>query len=128
MIGSGIVAIDGVTFRVPVVKLERQAEFLDKYAERVQSGELKRELIGVYYNYSLEFGLESDKEAYNALWQKLTEPQEFHQVTLPDNMGAYTFTAYVASVKDAIIYVQGDRRMMEGLTCDFIAKSPARRA
>ena len=87
MTGGGVITIDGKAFDVPVIKLERQAEFLDKYAERVQSGELKRELIGVYYNYSLELGATSNKEEYHALWDKLTEPKEFHQVTLPDNMG-----------------------------------------
>ena len=128
MTGGGIVTIDGRAFDVPVIKLERQAEFLDKYAERVQSGELKRELIGVYYNYSLELGATSNKEEYHALWDKLTEPKEFHQVTLPDNMGMYTFTAYIAGVKDGIIYAKGSNRIMDGLTCDFIAKAPARRA
>jgi len=31
MTGGGVITIDGRAFDVPVIKLERQAEFLDKY-------------------------------------------------------------------------------------------------
>ena len=41
------IKIDGISYDVPLVSIKRTAEFLDKYAERTEDGDLKRELIGV---------------------------------------------------------------------------------
>ena len=43
------IEIDGVYFDVPFLSIKRTADFLDKYAERTEDGDLKRELIGVYF-------------------------------------------------------------------------------
>ena len=51
-----MITIDGTTYDVPITKLSRSADFLDRYATRTENGDLKRDLIGVYYNYQLEFG------------------------------------------------------------------------
>src|SRR5574340_410654 len=95
-----MIIIDGITFNIPIVSIHRKADFLDKYAERTEDGILHRELIGVYFNYELKFGSTAPNTEYAALWQKLTEPEEFHTVTLPDEDGDFTFTAYFAGVSD----------------------------
>jgi hypothetical protein len=49
---SDFLTIDGEVYNVAVLTgLDRNADFLDKYAERTDDGDLKRELIGVYFNY-----------------------------------------------------------------------------
>ena len=95
-------AFDGQSFDIPVVKLTRRAEFLDKFANRTENGDLQRELIGVYYNYQLQLGRTLDTKEYARLWRKLTEPVEFHTVTVPDESGDYTFTAYFSNVGDEL--------------------------
>ena len=45
--------IDGENFKVDVLSCKRTADFLDKHAKRTENGDLKRELIGVYFNYKL---------------------------------------------------------------------------
>ena len=50
------IVIDGTTYDIPILSIKRKAEFLDKYAERTEDGILHRELIGVYFNYELQFG------------------------------------------------------------------------
>lgn len=124
---SGIVTVDNVTYQVPVVSMKRKADFLDKYAERTTDGQLHRELIGVYYNYQLQFGRASASE-YHRLWDKLTEPQEFHIVKVPDEDGFFTFKAYFSNVADEFVFVHSDgvTRVMGGLTVNFIAQKPAR--
>lgn len=121
-----MITIDGVTFDIPVIRMTRKAEFLDKYAERTEDGVLHRELIGVYFNYQLQFGSTNDTAAYAALWLKLTEPEEFHTVIVPDEDGDYTFTAYFSSVGDEIRRVKDSQAFFKSLTVNFIAKSPAR--
>jgi predicted ATP-grasp superfamily ATP-dependent carboligase len=120
------VIIDGTTFDIPVISLIRKADVLDKYAERCEDGILHREIIGVYFNYQLSFGSTTDTAEYAALWDKLTEAEEFHTVTVPDESGDYTFTAYFASVGDELRKTKSAANFWKSLTVHFIAQSPAR--
>lgn len=120
------IIIDSVTYDIPVVSLTRRADFLDKYAERTEDGVLHRELIGVYFNYQITFGNTTNTSEYAALWLKLTEPEEFHTVTVPDEGGDYTFTAYFSSVGDELRKVKGATNFFKTLTAHFIAQSPER--
>jgi hypothetical protein len=122
-----MIIIDGIRFNVPVLKVTRKADFLDKYAKRTESGELQRELIGVYFNYQLKLGTDGNRAEYARLWQKLTEPQEFHSITVPDENGDYTFQAYASNVGDELIRAYKGHYYFDNLTVNFTAKSPARR-
>lgn len=119
-------SIDGKFFDIPFISIKRKAEFLDKYAKRTQDGILRRELIGVYYNYTMSIGTIDDVDTYKALWDKLTEPEEFHEVVVPDVDGTYRYKAYVAGVSDEFERILGNKAVMKGLTCEFIAQRPAR--
>jgi hypothetical protein len=121
-----MIIIDGVTYNVPVTEVTRKADFLDKYAERTEDGILHRELIGVYFNYQIKFGSDCPSAVYALLWQKLTEAEEFHTVTVPDEDGDYTFTAYFSNVGDTLVKAKGALRFWKSLTVNFIAQSPAR--
>ena len=121
-----MITIDGVSFDIPVIGIVRRAEFLDKYAERTEDGVLHRELIGVYFNYQLQFGSITDTAEYAALWTKLTEPEEFHEVTVPDEDGDYTFTAYFSNVGDTLRKSKDAVNFWKSLTVNFIAMEPAR--
>lgn len=121
-----MIAIDGEQFKIDVLSVKRSADFLDKYAERLANGKLKRELIGVYFNYKLQFGPGLDREEYARLWDKLTEPVEFHEVTVPDEDGDYTFTAYFSNVGDELLRKKAEKNYWKNLTVNFIAQKPAR--
>lgn len=120
-----MIKIDGQWYNVPVLSLNRKAEFLDKYAGRTEDGVLHRELIGVYYNFQLRLGGGDTKE-YARLWEKLTEPTEFHRVTVPGNGGGYSFTAYFSDIKDELRREYRGESYWCGLTVTFIAREPAR--
>ncbi len=123
------IAIDGRYFDLPMVSLKRTADFLDKTAERVETGELYRELIGVYFNYTLSVGSSDyfpDLD-YKEFWDKVTEPKEFHTITLPDIEGSYEFIAYISSVSDEYEKILDSGATFKGFTCRFTAQAPARR-
>lgn len=120
-----MISIDGVVYDVPVITIKRTADFLDKYAERTEDGNLQRELIGVYFNYQLSFGRTNNAVVYAALWAKLTEAVEFHTVIVPDESGDFTFTAYFAGVSDELRRVTAAANFWQNLTVNFIARSPA---
>lgn len=121
--------IDGVKFDIPIVSLKRTADPLDKYAKRTEDGDLQRKLIGMYFNYSLKLGRSTTvgRVEYQKLWDKLTEPVEFHTVTVPDEYGVYTFKAYFASIGDELFMQKSGANYWKNLTVDFKAKSPARK-
>lgn len=119
--------IDGMYFDVPLVSVKREAKVLDKYAEREEeSGDLLRELIGVYLNFTMNFGTIDDDDLYERLFDKLTEPVAFHDVTLPSTKKSYTFKCYVSSVSDEMEKIMDDTVKFKGLTCKYIAKAPWR--
>ena len=121
-----MIVIDGEQFKIDVLSVKRSADFLDKYAERLANGHLRRELIGVYFNYKLQFGPGLDRKEYARLWDKLTEPVEFHEVTVPDEDGDYTFTAYFSNVGDELLRKKAEKNYWKNLTANFIAQKPAR--
>lgn len=65
-------------------------------------------------------------EEYARLWDKLTEPVEFHEVTVPDEDGDYTFTAYFSNVGDELLRKKAEKNYWKNLTVNFIAQKPAR--
>ena len=119
--------IDGMYFDVPLVSVKREAKVLDKFAEREEeSGDMLRELLGVYLNYTMNFGTIDDDDLYERLFDKLTEPVAFHDVTLPSTKKSYTFKCYVSSVSDEMEKIMDDTVKFTGLTCKYIAKAPWR--
>jgi hypothetical protein len=121
-----MIVIDGVTYNIPYKTVRRKADLLYKFAERTQNGQLHSELIGVYFNYSLEFGMSANNvSAYAALWLKLTQPVTSHTVTLPDESGGLTFTAYFANIRDEVTREKATT-YFRNLTVDVIAISPER--
>lgn len=126
--GKGIM-IDGIFFDIPMVSIKRDANFLDKFAERNEEGDMLRELIGVYYNYTLTVGTSSDfgETDYETFWNKMTEPVEFHDISVPTENGYYTFKGYISSVSDEYKRILDNEAEFSGFTCKFIAKRPSRR-
>lgn len=118
--------IDGIYFDIPLISVKRGFDFLDKFAERTEDGDLKRELIGVYCNYIMSFGTIEDDDLYKQLVDKLTEPVEFHNFILPSTKETYSFVGYVSSLSDEMEKILSDTVKFKGLTCKYIAKMPFR--
>ncbi|MHC1696458.1 MAG: hypothetical protein AB9835_14565 [Eubacteriales bacterium] len=121
-----MIVLDGDTYNIGVKALKRKADVLDKYAERTEAGDLEREIIGVYFNYELSFVSTRDYAEYARLWDKLTEPVEFHEVTVPGENGDYTFIAYFSGISDEMLFKRASVNYWQNLTVNFTAKSPAR--
>lgn len=125
-IWSDFLTIDGKIYNIKVFTgVKRTADFLDKYANRTDDGDLKRELIGVYFNYK-DIKFEKQKDAnydeYNRLYNKLTEAEEFHDI----NIAGFNFRAYFSNVSDVMYVYKNGRPYYKDLTVNFTAKKPAR--
>lgn len=120
------ITIDTIEYDIPVISIERSADFLYKFAERTADGIMHSELIGVYFNYKLKFGATTDTAEYALLWDKLTEAEESHTVVVPDEDDTLTFTAYFSNVKDKLRRDKAAANYWKDLTVNFIAMEPAR--
>ena len=123
-----MIRIDGETFNVPITSVSMSADMLDKYAERTNDGVLHRELIGVFYNFELTFASSFQNAAeYARLWRKLSEPGDFHTVTLWDEDGEYTQVGYFAQTKHELIKLKNGMPYWKSLSTSFVAKAPRSR-
>lgn len=123
---SDFLTIDGDIYNIKVkTGVKRNADFLDKYAQRTDDGDLKRELIGVYYNYrDIKFEKQTDENyaEYNRLYNKLTEPEEYHDIEIAGE----SFRAYFSNVSDTMYVYKNGRPYFKDLKVNFTAKMPAR--
>jgi hypothetical protein len=128
MQATQVFSIDGETYDIGVVSVRREAPVLDKYANRTENGDLNREIIGVYYNYTMTFPrLHLNPTEYARLYDKVTEPVEFHTVVVPGTVGSFTYQAYISGVTDELLKMDHDGTNHWGnLQIKFIAKTPSR--
>ena len=123
---SDFLTIDGEIYNIKVkTGVQRNADFLDKYATRTDDGDLKRELIGVYFNYrEIKFERQTDDNytEYTRLYNKLTEAEEFHEIEIAGE----EFTAYFSGVSDTMYLYKNGRPYFKDLKVNFTAKMPAR--
>jgi len=124
-----VFSIDGVSYPgVLVTSLKRSFEILDgENAGRVKTGRMKRDIIGTYYNYSMEMDTsEASLTEYDALYEVLSAPVDSHILVVPYAQGALTFEAYVTNGEDELVSMESRRNKWEGLSINFIAMEPER--
>ena len=120
MSNGKVFIIDGVTYKVPIVEMERKGDVLDLTAKRTADGVLDRKIIGTFYNYSLKIG-QADFDDYDAFWQAVTAPMN-HQVQLPHESAPVE--RYFGSCKDNVFFITSEGYRAKGFSCNCIAVSP----
>ena len=117
--------IDGITYNIPLISIKRNLDFLEKYAERSEDGDIKIETIGLYKNYTISIGLIEDAELYDQLIEHITDCENrFHHVTLPDASKQFDFYGYFASIKDEVEKVLETGAQYKGLSWKMTSKKP----
>lgn len=123
--------VDGVEYNVfvPSGGIKRSGKVLDgDKAGRVQTGRMERDIIGTYYNYAMQIDASRlDVASYDALYQVLSAPVDYHNIVVPYGQGTLSFRAYVANVDDELISIDGSRKRWGNLSFNFIAMEPQRK-
>lgn len=123
--------VDGVGYpSVNVISLKRNFAVLDgPNAGRVMDGTMKRDIIGTYYNYSMEVTSDySDLAEYDSLYEVISSPADSHEIVVPYGQGTMTFTAYVANGDDELLHKRENFNKWNNLTFNFVAMKPQRSA
>lgn len=117
--------IDGTTYNIPLVSIKRTLDFLEKYAERSEDGDVQIETIGLYKNYTISIGLIDDAELYDQLIEHITDCENrFHHVILPDASKQFDFYGYFSSIKDEVEKVLENGAQYKGLSWKMTSKKP----
>lgn len=128
---EAVFSIDGIEYpHVFVASLKRSFAVLDgSNAGRTMDGAMQRDIIGTYYNYSLELDPDcSDPAEYDAFYEQISSPQNSHTIVMPYGQSVLTFQAYVSNGEDELFH--RERRGLNKwnkLSVNFIAMNPQRR-
>lgn len=127
---AGLFTVDGVSYgvMVPAGGLTRSFKILDgPNAGRMLGGEMQRDVIGTYYNYTVKIQRAgASLEEYDRLYQVLTAPVDSHSVSFPYGQKTLTFEAYVTEGQDNLLRQSRGRNYWDGLSIQFTAMAPNR--
>lgn len=121
--------VDGREYDVDVRSITRKFQVLDgSEANRTLSGNMIRDIIGTFYNYSMEIETERlNRVEYDDLYEKLSAPVDSHQVVVPYGQSTYAGDFYITSGEDVVKDESGGGRTWSGLVIEFVTMTPLRR-
>lgn len=126
---TSVLSLDGKAYpNLHVVSLKRSFSVLDgDNAGRVMTGAMKRDIIGTYYNYSMEIApVSSDLAEYDEFYEAISAPVDSHVLTVPYAQTTVTFDAYVANGEDELVSKNDNRSEWQNLSVNFVAMKPKR--
>lgn len=126
---KNVFTVDGVAYNVTVKKLKRKfsVQDTDKSGRVIAKGEMIRDVIGTFYNYTIEIETKNlDMATYDRLYEVLSSPADYHVITVPYGQGTRTFRAYVTSGDDEIRSIDASGNHWTGLSINFIRMEAAR--
>lgn len=122
--------IDGIEYGAIVTALTRSFEVVDgENAGRTLDGNMHRDLIGTYYNYSVTVMTDRMTQAkYNQLYEVISSPTESHDIVVAYGNETLTFKAYITQGTDDLLRQYSEtNRYWGNLSFNFIAMKPQRR-
>ena len=126
---SAPIVLDGKTYpHIHFVSIKRSFEVMDgPNAGRSLAGTMLRDVVGTYYNYSVEVDAD-DKypEEYDEFYEDISAPVDSHVLTIPYGQTTATFDAYATNGKDSLVAMMENQNRWGNLTFNFIAMEPKR--
>lgn len=121
--------LDNKAYNVHVISLKQTAEVTDTdKAGRSVTGEMIRDIIGTYYNYTLTISKKNGYEnEYDEFFTNITSPTDYHMLDVPFNQSAIRFKAYVTSGERDLISMSKNLNNWGSLSVNFIAMEPQMR-
>lgn len=123
------ITLDGVTYStLHVMKLTRNFSVLDgPNAGRMMDGSMTRDIIGTFYNYSVEIDPDAaSRSDYDSFYEAISAPVDSHTLVVPYAQSTLTFQAYVTNGQDELTVMEPMANRWENLSFNFIAMAPQR--
>lgn len=131
---QNVFGIDGRYFdvRIPEEGIKRSFSVADgDKAGRVITGLMVRDIIGTFYNYtiSLDTSRLNPKE-YDELYEIISAPEDYHDVTLPYGQTSKTFRMYITGGEDTLVttgQASDGVSVWKGMSISVIMMEPLRK-
>lgn len=123
------IVLDGVTYAtLHVTKISRSFSVLDgENAGRVASGAMLRDVLGTFYNYSVEIDADAaSRSDYDTFYDAISAPVDSHELVIPYAQETITFEAYVTQGSDELLAMLPSANRWGNLSFNFIAMAPQR--
>lgn len=120
-----MITIDNVNYDVGIVKITRKVSTDADSLGITLDGRKHYNVKGTYFDYDVQFNTKAMNVAqYDALYEKLVEPVEYHTVTLPYGQSTITFIAKTKVGNDSLIHNFTSLKKWGGFTVTFEALEP----
>lgn len=124
-----LVTIDSTTYDVGVIRITRKASQNVESLGTTLDLRKHYNVKGTYYDYEVEFyPRKMNRIDYDSLYEVLTDPTEYHTVTLPYAQTNITFQARITTTQDVLLNRYGTKTMWGGITVNFEALTPQKEA
>ena len=122
-----VFTMDGIAYNVHVTKLTRKFSVMDtEKSGRTQNGEMYRDIIGTFYNYTMTIQERAgDAAALEAFWEAISDPTKTsHVCAFPYGQTTLTQKMYVTSGEQDLNLMQKNRNHWGEISVNFIAMGP----
>lgn len=121
-----VFTMDGVAYNVSVTKLTRKFSVLDsEKSGRTQDGEMYRDPIGTFYNYSMTVQAKNgDNAAMDAFWEAISQPVASHVCTFPYGQKTLTQRMYITAGEQDMRLLTDRAAHWGEVNINFVAMSP----
>ena len=117
--------IDGVGYRVHVLKLTRKFSVLDtERAGRTMDGQMYREPIGTFYNYSMTLAPLGDHQDLEKLWEVISQPKKSFLCRFPYGQKTLTQRMYITGGEQDLLRAGKSGNFWGEISVNFIAMGP----
>lgn len=126
MAENTVFVMDGIPYHINVLSLSRKFSVLDtEHSGRTQNGEMYRDVIGTFYNYTMTIGERfGDAAALEAFWKAISSPVVSHLCQFPYGQTTLTQRMYITGGEQALMRMDGGRNHWGEVTVNFIAMEP----
>lgn len=115
--------MDGTTYRVRIVydTLQRAFQLFEgDNADYMLSGRYERDLIGTNYTYQMAIEPDEKHQAdYDAFFDAISDPQNYHTITVPYGQSTLTYQAMVLEGSDTFKGFLSGVKQWGGLVVTF---------
>lgn len=124
-----LITINSNTFDVGIVKITRKASQKAEFLGVTLDMRKHYDVQGTYYDYDVEFYPRAmNVNDYDSLYELLTEPVEYHTVTMPYGQGTITFDARTKVSDDSLKKNFNQMKKWSGFKVTFEALEPQKEA
>lgn len=122
-----MISIDGFDWPVPCA-IERTAEITpSEISGMLLTKRYFNDVLGTFLRYDVTLAIpHTMRDAYDSLYETLTDPVDAHVFTMPYNNSTVEITARVESVKDVYVRVTDNEPYWRGVKFTVIANHPTK--